>query len=146
MVSCKQVQSWHFFSCFLIMWLLKKLSTVHLNFPAERKHTDHNEFKNMLITICLFPWKCGNVRIAPFWLFWHHVGVVGWNIHRGFFGVFPLCIIIVTFFNTEVSRQPPLPSPPSCSPTLLLCIKERSENRFQTMSYYINFETKEMVT
>lgn len=34
---------------------IKKLSTVHLNFPAERKHTDHNEFKNMLITICLFP-------------------------------------------------------------------------------------------
>lgn len=50
------------------------------------------------------------------------------------------------YYNCYTFQQPPLPFPPSCSPTLLLCIKERSENRFQTMSYYINLETKEVVT
>lgn len=41
----------------LLLCDFTEMSIEHLNFPVERKYANHNEGKNMLITICLFSQK-----------------------------------------------------------------------------------------
>lgn len=84
--------------------------------------------KNCSILNILAPCRGSGLKHTP-WVLW----------------LFPVYCNL-SIFNIEVSRLPPFPSSPSCSPTLRLCVKVRSENTFQTMSYYINAETKDMVT
>ena len=43
--------------CAFLLCDYKKMSTVHLSFPVEKKYADHNENKNMLLTVHLFSKK-----------------------------------------------------------------------------------------
>lgn len=144
MVTCEQIQS--HLSAFLLCDY-KKLSKVHLNFPIEREYTDHNEGKNMLITTCLILTGKKNVPIYKMFHF-EVLGTMWWwwvECPRWVLLVFLPSYYLFILFYLKVPVTPSLPYLLPKPPTLLLCIKVWPENTFQTMSYSIYLETKEMV-
>lgn len=69
----------------------------------------------------------------------------GLNVHSRFFWFFFPSYYLFILFYLKVPVTPSLPYLLPKPPTLLLCIKVWPENTFQTMSYSIYLETKEMV-
>lgn len=120
----------------LLLCGYKKISTVHLNFPVEKKYADHNESKNMHITICLFSHTktCASIRNVPFWSSRHHVVVVGWNFHGKFFWFFFSSYLYIVrskgFYTTTSSLTSsllPPPHPLPCSFVLRCSLKTHSK-------------------